>query len=143
MQRMITALVVLALSFPAHKTFSQRLAPTDSINTHKIKPMKQVLIDRFTVPSGAVTEFLNRMKINRQFIRQQPGFVEDNAYRQIGGDGEYHFVTVAVWESAGAINNARQAVAAEYKREGFDMPAMIARLQIKMDRAIYERIDDE
>jgi len=105
--------------------------------------MKQVLIDRFIVPSGAVTEFLNRMKINRQFIRQLPGFVEDNAYRQTGGDNEYNFVTVAVWENAEAINNARQAVAAEYKREGFDMPGMIARLHIKMERAMYEKMADE
>jgi heme-degrading monooxygenase HmoA len=83
------------------------------------------------------------MNINRQFIRQLPGFIEDNAYKQTGGDGEYNFVTVAVWENATAINNAKQAVVAEYKREGFDMPAMLARLNIKIDRAVYERMEEE
>ena len=104
--------------------------------------MQLVLIDRFVVPSDAKTEFLQRMSINRNFIRKLPGFIGDAAYQQIGGNGESNYVTVAVGRNAEAIENAKKAVTAEYQRQGFDLQGMLKRLNIRIDRAVYKRLED-
>lgn len=104
--------------------------------------MNQIFIDRFVVPEAAKEEFLQRMKINRDFIENLPGFIEDTAYEQIGGDGEISYVTVAVWKDAEAIENARRDVFAMYQKQNFDMPAFLKRLNIKIDRAIYKKMEE-
>ena len=58
--------------------------------------MQVVFIDRFVVPNAAKAEFLERMKINRDFIKTLPGFIEDSAYEEAGG-AESHYVTTALW----------------------------------------------
>jgi len=37
--------------------------------------MNEILIDRFVVPPEAAEEFLHRMKMNRDFIKELPGFI--------------------------------------------------------------------
>ena len=59
-----------------------------------MKPL--ILIDKFIVPLQAREEFVERMSVNRSFIKTLPGFVEDTAYEQTGGEGEFNFVTIAV-----------------------------------------------
>jgi heme-degrading monooxygenase HmoA len=102
--------------------------------------MKQILIDKITVPKAALTEFIARMNINRALIKTLPGFVEDSVYQSAGDDETILYVTVAVWESEEAILNAKNAVQSEYRREGFDMPAMLARTGINIDRGIYRQL---
>jgi len=104
--------------------------------------MQLVLIDRFVVPSDARVEFLQRMSINRNFIRKLPGFIGDAASEQIGGDSEFNYVTVAVWKNAEAFENARKAVVAEYQKQNFDLQGMLKRQNIKIDRAIYKKLED-
>src|SRR5579872_3173950 len=99
-------------------------------------------IDKFLVPAAAKTEFLERVRINRSFLRTLPGFIQDKAYEYTDDSGNLIFVTVAVWESREAIDKAKQAVQAEYKREGFDMQAMLKRLNIQIDRGIYTELTD-
>lgn len=105
--------------------------------------MKQILIDSITVPKTALAEFIHRMNINRALIKTLPGFIEDIVYKSYKDADTLQYVTVAVWASEEAIQNAKNTVQAEYKREGFDMPAMLARLGIKIDRGIYQQTDDE
>jgi len=38
--------------------------------------MNEILIDRFVVPPEAAEEFLHRVKMNRDFIKKLPGFIE-------------------------------------------------------------------
>src|SRR5262245_29814099 len=103
--------------------------------------MNEILIDRFVVPPEAAEEFLQRMKKNRDFIKELPGFIENTAYEQIGGEGEFNYVTVAVWKDAEA-EKAKREVFALYQKQNFDIPAFLKRLNIKIDRAIYTRIKD-
>lgn len=105
--------------------------------------MNQILIDRFIVPTAAKDEFLQRMKINRQFIKTMPGFIKDTVYEQTGGEGEFNYVTIAVWKDADALGRAKQSVSEEYKKQNFDMPAFLKRLNIKIDRAIYQELVDQ
>ena len=101
--------------------------------------MEVVLIDRFVIPAAAKSEFLERANINRKFIKALPGFVGDIAYEEDSGT-ELRIVTVAVWASEEAFQNARASVTEYYKQQGFDMPALIKRLHIQMERGIYKRM---
>jgi len=99
-------------------------------------------IDKFFVPASAIKEFHERMQINRHFIKKLPGFIEDAAYEYTDNDGNLVVVTVALWQNQEALNSAKEAVQAEYKKEGFDAPAMFKKLNITADRGIYTRIRD-
>lgn len=99
-------------------------------------------IDKFFVPAAAIKEFRERVKINRNFIEKLPGFIEDAAYEYTDNDGNLIFITVAMWQSAEALGNAKEAVQAGYKKEGFDAPAMFKRLGITADRGIYTRVHE-
>lgn len=96
-------------------------------------------IDRFLVPSAGIAEFKQRVAVNRRFIKTLPGFISDAAYEYIDEQGNLVFVTIAQWQNKAAVASAREQVQAEYKRSGFDMPAMMKRLGISMDRGLYTR----
>jgi len=67
--------------------------------------------------------------------------VQDSVLEKTGGPGEFNFVTIAVWESAEAIEAAREAVAAWHEESGFSPHETFARLGIKADLVNYEQID--
>jgi predicted ester cyclase len=94
-------------------------------------------IDKFFVPAAAINEFQERVHINRNFIKTLPGFIEDAAYEYNDNDGNLILVTVTLWQNSEALNKAKDAVQAEYKKQGFDAPAMFKRLNITLDRGIY------
>jgi len=100
------------------------------------------LIDKFFIPAAAKTEFYERMRINRNFIKTLPGFLKDEAYEYTDDNGNLVCVTIAHWADKAAVAKAKEAVQAEYKREGFDMPAMLKRLNITIDRAVYTAVAD-
>jgi heme-degrading monooxygenase HmoA len=95
-------------------------------------------IDKFLVPAKAKQEFMERVKINRNFIKNLPGFIEDAAYERTDENGNLVFITIAVWENEDAVKKAKEAVQAEYKKQGFNMPEMLERLNITMDRGMYK-----
>ncbi|WP_177230283.1 ester cyclase [Chitinophaga sp. CF118] len=99
-------------------------------------------IDKFLVPANAKNEFYERVRINRNFIKQLPGFIEDAAYERTDENGNLICITVALWENAAALNKAKEAVQAEYKKQGVDMPAMLKRLNVIADRGVYSKLDD-
>lgn len=102
--------------------------------------MKQVFIDKFFVPAGAIQEFTERMNINRNFIKTLPGFMGDSAYERIDEQGNLVIITIANWENEEGIKNAKELVQAEYKRQGFNLAEMMERLNITMDRGIYKQL---
>jgi len=100
--------------------------------------MTQIFIDRFIVPQNAKAEFIRRMTINRNFIKDLPGFIRDEAYERTDEEGNLICITIAVWGSEAALKNAKELVQAEYRKQGFNMPAMLERLGIRMERGQYE-----
>jgi predicted ester cyclase len=94
-------------------------------------------IDKFFVPAPGIGEFTDRMNKNRTLLKTMPGFIKDDAYSYNDGDGNLICVTIAVWKDHDAVDNAKKAVQAEYKKEGFDMAAMLQRLHITIDRGVY------
>lgn len=103
--------------------------------------MTQIFIDRFIVPQNAKAEFIHRMTINRNFINALPGFIRDEAYERTDEEGNLICITIAVWENETALKNAKELVQAEYRQQGFNMPAMLERLGIRMERGQYEPLE--
>jgi Predicted ester cyclase len=99
-------------------------------------------IDKFLVPAAAKKDFYERMKINRAFIKKLPGFIRDDAYEYTNEEGNLVCVTIAEWESREAFEKARQAVQAEYAKQGFDQEAMFRRWHIQADRGVYTVINE-
>jgi predicted ester cyclase len=107
------------------------------------QPGKISLIDKFFVPAASKAEFYARMRVNRDFLKNLPGLIRQDAYEYTDADGNLICVTVAEWASKEAIDKAKAAVQAEYKKEGFDMPGMLKRLNITIDRGIYTDVHEE
>ncbi len=104
--------------------------------------MKQILIDKFLVPQEAIEEFTNRMNYNRNLIKDFAGFLGDNVYKQNDENGKFVIITIAEWKDENCLNNAREAVQTEYKRIGFNLPGLITRLGITMERGIYHEFNN-
>ncbi|QEC74635.1 antibiotic biosynthesis monooxygenase family protein [Mucilaginibacter ginsenosidivorax] len=104
--------------------------------------MEQLFIDRFIVPPAAKAEFMERMAINRTMINKLPGFIRDEAFVREDEQGQLHCITIAVWESESALKAAKGTVQAEYQRQGFNLPAMLERLDIRMERGQFQKLED-
>ncbi|MBB6112085.1 antibiotic biosynthesis monooxygenase family protein [Mucilaginibacter lappiensis] len=100
--------------------------------------MKQIFIDKFVIPQNGKQEFTQRMNFNRDFIKNLPGFLGDAAYERADDNGNMICITVANWESEDALNQAKQKVQAEYQRIGFNPAELLARLNITMEREIFQ-----
>jgi len=48
-------------------------------------------------------------------------------------------MTTAVWETEEAFDNARKAVAAEFKRQGYDPQKARKKLKVESERGVYGR----
>ena len=103
--------------------------------------MEQIFIDRFKMPQAAKSEFIERMQINRNFISKLTGFVRDEVFESQDDDGNFLCVTIAVWADEAVLKKAKELVQAEYLQRGFNMPAMMERLSIKMERGQYSRFE--
>ncbi|HEY5825297.1 MAG TPA: hypothetical protein VIT44_13075, partial [Cyclobacteriaceae bacterium] len=100
---------------------------------------KQIrFIDKFVVPMKAKDVFMERVKTNRSFIKTLPGFIEDHTYERTDENGNLVFITIAVWENEEFVRKAKEAVQAEYKRQGFNMPQFLEQLNISIDRGMYK-----
>lgn len=95
-------------------------------------------IDQFKIPKHAVTEFLQRMMYNRNFIKTLPGFIKDEVFSQEDTNGNLNLMTIAVWENQHYLDKAKQLVQAEYKKINFNPTAFTDRLGITMERAVYK-----
>jgi predicted ester cyclase len=99
-------------------------------------------IDNFLIPAAARDQFLERVKINRAFLKTLPGFLGDNAYERLNEKGEIVFITIARWADAAALEKAKTLVQSEYQREGFSPAAFMERLGIRMERGVYTQLKD-
>lgn len=77
-------------------------------------------IDKFIVPAAQRNTFFEQMKITREFIKKLPGFLQDEAYEYIDDSGNTVCVTVAHWVNADAVKKAKDAVQAEFKKQGYN-----------------------
>ena len=89
-----------------------------------------VFIDKIVVPAAHTTEFVTRMKETQQFLHTLRGFISQTTYQRTDADGNSVFLSATVWQDKAAIDNAQEALAAEYKRTGFDRAAYNKKMNI-------------
>ena len=126
------------LTLLAYKANAQSATINSQIESKKSETMQQIFIDKFIVPEKSKQEFLERVRINRNFIKHLNGFVNDNAYERTDENGNLIYITIAVWENETVLKKAKEAVQAHYKKEGFNISEMFERLHITMERNIYK-----
>lgn len=97
-------------------------------------------IDKFIVPEAAKSAFSERSIIARDFLRSLNGFLGDAGYERMDENGNLIFVSVAVWRDHESLDNAREAMQAEYRRQGFDPASFMQKLGITIDRGIYKKV---
>nr|WP_143827888.1 antibiotic biosynthesis monooxygenase [Anaeromyxobacter sp. Fw109-5] len=83
-------------------------------------------------------EFDEATRRNLDFISTLPGFRGHLVFRKTGGPTAFDVVTLAVWESQEAIDQAATAVRAHYERIGFDRAASLERWQVRSELGGYE-----
>lgn len=98
-------------------------------------------IDRFRVPPHARDEFLARVHATNTFLESLPGFVQHLVFEQSGGASWLVFISIAIWETAEAIEAARPAVAAWHTRRGFTPGELSDRLGVDAEIGVYARIE--
>jgi len=96
-------------------------------------------VDKFSVPSPAREEFLEKVNATHELLRAQAGFVQDSILEQACGPAEFNFVTIVEWENAAAMEPAREAVTALHKRMHLDPHELFTRLGIRADLGNYKR----
>ncbi|MCG6152133.1 antibiotic biosynthesis monooxygenase family protein [Leptospira bandrabouensis] len=102
--------------------------------------MNQILIDRFQLPKKAMDVFLKRVNINRDFIKNIPGFLGDEVYFCEKNETIF-FVTIAKWKDQVSLEKAKALVFSEYQKQNFDMPSFLAQHSIQMEREIYHKLE--
>ncbi|QOL80324.1 antibiotic biosynthesis monooxygenase family protein [Pseudooceanicola spongiae] len=97
-------------------------------------------IDKFIVPEAARDRFLDQVAQVHAVLRHCPGCLSEQVVEQCDGPGRFNIVTIAVWESAEAIEAAKRAVLASRGESGIDPASLIAELGITADMAVYREI---
>jgi heme-degrading monooxygenase HmoA len=101
--------------------------------------MEKILVDTFIVPQESRSAFLERARKAQGFIKTLPGFVEGFLHEKTEGTSRTNFMSMAVWESEEAFDNAKKAVASEFQRSGFNPQESLKTLKIESERAVCWR----
>src|SRR5262245_50560759 len=105
-------------------------------------PQLRFRIDSFSVPASVRAEFDTAMRRNFAFIQTLPGFLRHLVFEKVGGPSTFNIVTIAVWESPDAIDNAIAAVRAYYERIGFNPAAATAEWGVTSEVGQYHALGD-
>ncbi len=105
------------------------------------QPGQVYRIDKFQVPEAARAEFIQNVSNTQAFIQTLPGFVQDFIFGQSGGPGTFNLITMVVWESADALDSAKQAVLAKHAEIGLNPKELFDRLGIQADLAHYSQLE--
>jgi steroid delta-isomerase-like uncharacterized protein len=98
-------------------------------------------VDKFFISEEAKEEFYQRMNFNRKFIKNLPGFIEDEVYEKVDENGNIKLITIAKWANRQALNEAKSVVQAEYKKQGFNPQEMMKRLGVTMERDEFKLVN--
>lgn len=99
-------------------------------------------VDKFFIPKTSKVEFTKQMNYNRAFIAKLPGYVRGEAFQKTDSEGNVILITIAVWENQDRLNEAKRTIQNEFKRIGFNPVEFYQRLNINMERDIYEGLED-
>jgi len=98
-------------------------------------------IDQISGPPICFCKYFWRERATCQaFLATLPGFVQAAVFGRADGQNPFNFVSKVAWESADAIEGAKEAINARLEAAGLNVPEMRARLGVEADTAIYAEI---
>jgi heme-degrading monooxygenase HmoA len=100
-------------------------------------PNRSFRIDSFAVPEASRGDFEAAMRRNLTFLNTLPGFMGHLVFEKAAGPSTFNIVTIAVWESPEAQDNAGTHVRAYYESIGFDPSRELARWGVKAEIGTY------
>jgi len=100
--------------------------------------MKQVFIDKIVIPQNAIPQVMERLNYNTSFLEKQPGLIENMHYERTDEQGNLVIITVATWENAAAVEQAKAAVQEDYRRLGINLTEKLKEWGVTMDRGLYQ-----
>ncbi|WP_147314028.1 antibiotic biosynthesis monooxygenase family protein [Deminuibacter soli] len=150
---LFTALFMVALSVlkanPNHlsksKTETKMKDEKESIEAKEIHSEDAgnvALIDKLFIPAGSIDELLSQTKTVGKFIKTLPGLISQQAFESRDEQGNMTLITIAIWENKEALSKAKDAVQGEFQRLNIQPQEFIKRLNIKMERSIYNTLDN-
>src|SRR5215475_7063947 len=101
--------------------------------------MQTVLIDKFVVREESRAAFLEVSRRIQGVLKTLPGFVEGFVYEKREGAGRDDVITIAVWKTEDAYNDARKAMGIKLQELGLDPQEIMRRLNVQMERGVYVR----
>lgn len=101
--------------------------------------MQIVLIDSFVVPDASKATFVEKAKESAGFLRTLPGYIEGYIYEKTAGDSAHNVITTAVWQDQAAFEDAKKSAAEEFQRVGFNPQEIMSKLNVTVQRAVYQR----
>lgn len=100
-------------------------------------------IDAFTVPEAARAEFDAAVRRSTAFLRTLPGNQAMTVFVKGDGPTTFDVVTMAVWESREALENAGREARAYYERIGFDPAIAMQRWGVEAAMGNYTIAPDQ
>src|SRR5258708_12512180 len=75
--------IIFVFPFKIYSQTKQEALKMEAVETPaKSQALERIFIDRFMVPQKSKQEFIERMNINRNFLKNLPGFVEHTIYER-------------------------------------------------------------
>ncbi|MBK8501321.1 MAG: hypothetical protein IPL46_03440 [Saprospiraceae bacterium] len=99
-------------------------------------------IDKFFIPKNSIDEFKQKMKYNRNFVSNLTGYLKGDAFEQKDSEGNLTIITIAVWQNQEYLDKAKVLVQAEFKRINFKPVEFYERLNVKIERGLYKKLND-
>lgn len=96
-------------------------------------------IDKFVVPTDALSAFIEQVQRTQQTLGVLPGCRQNLVMTQTGGPGEFNVVTLVEWVNTQAIAAATAAMQKKYAEEGFDPSAFMQTLGVRADLGLYSK----
>ncbi|WP_157813377.1 hypothetical protein [Flavobacterium sp. 5] len=142
----LSFIIVLVLLFTQSKIYGQK--EKTSVKKSNATEMENqdtttntvYFIDKFYVPKSSVNEFKQKANYNRTFIKTLAGYINGEAFEQTDTLGNLTILTIATWENQEYLDNAKSMIQAEFKRAHFNPTEFYQRLNIKLERGVYQEL---
>lgn len=95
-------------------------------------------IDRFSVPTAVLPDFMSRLRRIENLLAGQPGCLQNRVLVATDSAAEFNVLTLVEWAHAEAMAAARAAAQAQYSKEGFDPAAFMRQLGVRADLGSFE-----
>lgn len=97
-------------------------------------------VDKFIVPAAARSTFITAIEKVHHLIGSQPGCVQNLVLEQLGGPGEFNFVSVVEWANDEVMGRARSVIEAHNAQQGIDVQRFRDSHGIRVDVGTYRTV---